>query len=71
MYNRRLVVGVDDNGSGEVYYLDLLPTGDVSGNTYSKKFDGFGEIVELNYRNPFIVTIKNTNPLQVLHAGGG
>lgn len=53
MYNRRLVVGVDDNGKGEVYYLDLLPTGDVSGNTYSKKFDVFGEIVELNYRNPF------------------
>jgi len=51
LYNKRLVVGVDNGANGEVYYLDLTDLGAVLNNTYSQKFTGFGQIVHLNYRN--------------------
>jgi hypothetical protein len=37
-------------GGGSVYYLPLAGTGDVSGNTYSKKFTGFEKIVQLVFK---------------------
>lgn len=52
MFNKRLVVATSDGTNGEVYYLDLLPTGDIQNNSYEKVFTGFGDIVQLNYRNP-------------------
>jgi len=52
LYNKRLVVATNEGQSGEVYYFDLSPTGDISKNKYSMVFKGFGEIVQLNYRNP-------------------
>jgi hypothetical protein len=51
LYNKRLVVGVDNGSDGEVYYLDLTNLGAVVNNTFSKKFTGFGQIAQLNYRN--------------------
>lgn len=52
LYNRRLVVATYNGTEGEVYYLELSNTGDIVNNTYSKKFGGFGDIVQINYRNP-------------------
>lgn len=52
MFNRRLVVATYNGTEGEVYYLDLTSTGDVDKNTYSQKFGGFADIVQINYRNP-------------------
>lgn len=51
-YNKQLVVATNEEQAGEVYYFDLSPTGDIVKNTYSKVYKGFGEIVQLNYRNP-------------------
>ncbi|WP_205945207.1 PKD-like family lipoprotein [Pedobacter hiemivivus] len=53
-FDKRLVVATYNGVEGEVYYLDLSPTGDVTNNTYSKKIGGFGDIVQINYRNPNI-----------------
>lgn len=52
LFNKRLVVATYNGTEGEVYYLDLLPIGDIENGTYSKKFGGFGEIEQINYRNP-------------------
>lgn len=52
MFNKRIVVATYNGTEGEVYYFDLSPTGDVANNTYSNKFGGFGNIVQLDYRNP-------------------
>lgn len=51
-HNNRLVVGVNNGTSGEVYYLGLNSLGQVQDNTYTHKFAGFGQIVHLNYRTP-------------------
>lgn len=51
-YNTRLVVGTYNGTEGELYYLDLLPIGDIANGTYSKKFGGFDNIVHINYRIP-------------------
>ncbi len=52
MFDKRLVVATYNGAEGEVYYLDLTPTGDVANNTYVIKFGGFGDIAQINYRNP-------------------
>jgi hypothetical protein len=52
LYNTRLVVATYNGTEGELYYLDLLPIGDIANGTYSKKFGGFGNILQINYRNP-------------------
>ncbi len=52
MFNNRLVVATNNAVEGELYYFDLASTGDITNNTFSKKFGGFGEIVQINYRNP-------------------
>jgi hypothetical protein len=51
-YNTRLVAATYNGTEGELYYLDLLPIGDIANGTYSKKFGGFGNIVQINYRIP-------------------
>ena len=48
--SKRLAVAVNQGVNGEVYYFDLGNTGDFTGNTYTKKFTGFGEIVHLSFR---------------------
>lgn len=52
LFNKRLVVATNDATKGEVFYFDLAPTGDIAGNTFVQSFSGFGDIVQLNYRNP-------------------
>ena len=52
MFDKRLVVATYNGAEGEVYYLDLTPTGDVANNAYVIKFGGFGDIAQINYRNP-------------------
>lgn len=52
LYNKRLVVATYDGANGEVFYFDLEPTGDLVGQSYVQSFGGFGDIVQLNYRNP-------------------
>ena len=48
--SKRLVVAANQGANGEVYYFDLDNIGDFVGNTYAKKFTGFGEIVHLTFR---------------------
>lgn len=50
--SKRIVAAVNKGLAGEVYYFDLDNLGNFIGNTYVKKFEGFGEIVHLSYRNP-------------------
>jgi hypothetical protein len=45
-----LVVAVNKGTAGEVYYFDLDNLGNVVSDTYVNKFEGFGEIVHLDYR---------------------
>lgn len=52
MFNNRLVVATYNGAEGELYYFNLASTGDIEGHTYSDKFGGFGDIVQINYRNP-------------------
>jgi hypothetical protein len=49
--SKRIVAGVNNGAAGEVYYFDLDNTGNFVNNTYVKKFTGFGDIVQLVYRN--------------------
>ncbi|MDR6782379.1 hypothetical protein ABIE26_001133 [Pedobacter africanus] len=51
-YNTRLVVGTYNGAEGELYYFNLMLTGDIANSTYSKKFGGFDNIVHINYRIP-------------------
>lgn len=37
-------------GGGTVYYLPVAATGDISGNTYSQKVEGFEKIISLTYK---------------------
>lgn len=48
--SKRLVVAINKGANGELYYFDIDNIGNFIGGTYTKKFDGFGEIVHLNYR---------------------
>jgi hypothetical protein len=52
LYNTRLVAATYNGTEGELYYLDLLPIGEIANGTYSKKFGGFGNIVQINFRSP-------------------
>ena len=52
MFNNQLAVGTYNGTEGELYYFDLATTGDIVNQTFSKKFGGFGDIVQINYRNP-------------------
>ena len=52
MFNLRLAVATYNGTEGELYYFDLTSTGDFDNQTYSKKFGGFGDILQINYRNP-------------------
>ncbi len=46
-----LYVATFDGTEGRVYYMNISPTGDISNNTYSKKFEGFGKVVDMAYKN--------------------
>lgn len=46
----RLVVAANSGSTGEVYYFDLSATGEFTGNTYAKKHEGFGDIVQVTQR---------------------
>jgi len=39
-----------NSGGGTVYFLPLASTGDISGNTYSKKFTGFEKIIQVVFK---------------------
>ncbi|MEO6681237.1 MAG: PKD-like family lipoprotein [Ginsengibacter sp.] len=52
LFNNRLVVATYNGTEGELYYFNLTSTGDIEGQTFFKKFSGFGDIVQINYRNP-------------------
>jgi hypothetical protein len=54
LINNRIVVAVYNGIEGQVYYFDLASTGDFVNGNYTKKFGGFGDIVQINYRNPNI-----------------
>lgn len=45
--SKQLVIGVNNGGAGEVYYFDINAQGEFSNGTYTKKFTGFGEIVQV------------------------
>jgi hypothetical protein len=47
----QLVVSTWDGTQGRVYYFDIAPTGAITGNTFSKKFEGFGKIDDIQYKN--------------------
>jgi hypothetical protein len=51
MHNKRLVVAANKGDEGEVFFFALNSLGDISGNTFTHKFTGFGEISQINYRN--------------------
>ncbi|WP_256006887.1 PKD-like family lipoprotein [Pedobacter deserti] len=46
----RIVVATASGSAGEVYYFDLAATGEFNGNTYVKKYVGFGDIVQVTQR---------------------
>jgi hypothetical protein len=46
----KLVVGTNKGTAGEVYFFDIDLTGGFTGNTFSKKYDGFGDITKLARR---------------------
>ncbi|WP_316814795.1 PKD-like family lipoprotein [Pedobacter nyackensis] len=52
LYNKRMVVATYNGTEGELYYLDVLPIGDIANGTYTKKFGGFGDITQISYRHP-------------------
>lgn len=54
LYNKRMVVATYNGTEGELYYLEVLPIGDIANGTYSKKFGGFGDITQISYRHPNI-----------------
>lgn len=54
LINNRLVAATYNGAEGEVYYFDLATTGDFVNSNYVTKFGGFGDIVQINYRNPNI-----------------
>ena len=45
-----LYVATYDGSQGRVYYFPLEPSGSITNNTYSEKFEGFGKIVDLQYK---------------------
>lgn len=45
-----LYVATFDGTEGRVYYFDLEPTGKLP-ETYSERFEGFGKIVDMKYKN--------------------
>jgi len=51
-YNLRLVAATYNGTEGELYYFDLELIGNIKNNTYAKKFGGFGDISQINYRYP-------------------
>ena len=51
-YNTRLVVATYNGTEGELYYFDLQAIGDIVNGTYIRKFGGFDNILQINYRNP-------------------
>lgn len=48
--SKRLAVAVNNGAEGEVYVFDMDLQGLFVGNTFTKKYTGFGNIVHLNYR---------------------
>ncbi|MCD0489150.1 hypothetical protein LPB86_12995 [Pedobacter sp. MC2016-14] len=48
--NTRIAVATNSGTAGVVYYFDLAATGEFTGNTYVKKYEGFGEIVKIAER---------------------
>ncbi|MFT4093528.1 MAG: PKD-like family lipoprotein [Niabella sp.] len=48
--SKRIVVGVNNDSEGEVYYFDLDNLGSIVNDTFTKKFTGFGEIAHLSFR---------------------
>lgn len=52
LFNNRIAVATYNGTEGELYYFDLTSTGDIENQTFSEKFGGFGDITQINYRNP-------------------
>lgn len=46
----RVVIATNSGAAGEVYYFDLSATGEFTGNTYTRKYAGFGDIVQVTER---------------------
>ncbi|NLR79091.1 PKD-like family lipoprotein [Chitinophaga eiseniae] len=47
----RLVVAANKGTAGEVFYFELNVRGRLVNETFSKKFQGFGEIVQVGFKN--------------------
>ncbi len=45
--SKQLAVGINSGTAGEVYYFDINALGQFANNTYTKKFTGFGEIIQV------------------------
>ena len=45
--SKQLVIGVNNGSAGEVYYFDINAQGEFNKGTYTKKFTGFGEIMQI------------------------
>ncbi|QDW25834.1 hypothetical protein FFJ24_013790 [Pedobacter sp. KBS0701] len=45
--SKQLVIGVNNGSAGEVYYFDINAQGEFNNGTYTKKFTGFGEIMQI------------------------
>jgi len=48
--SKRLVVAANKGTEGEVYYFDIDALGLFANNTFVKRFEGFGDIVHVNFR---------------------
>ncbi|MGX5817656.1 PKD-like family lipoprotein [Chitinophaga lutea] len=49
--NRELWASTHDGTQGRVYQFPVATTGDFTGGTYSKVYEGFGKIIDLEFKN--------------------
>lgn len=47
----KMVVGVDEGDGGSVYFFDIASTGDFVNKTYTTKYSGFGNILDITFKN--------------------
>lgn len=50
-HNKKITVALNNGSIGEVYVFSLTGTGNITGNTFSEHYTGFGEIKSIKYRN--------------------
>src|SRR5690606_16943803 len=50
-FGKWIYIAANNGSSGRVYQYALMPDGTL-GATAAKSFDGFGTIVDIDYRNP-------------------